>query len=244
MPADQTEAVILRTSPLGEIDKIVVFFSKEKGLVRGVAKGARKFGNRFGSSLEPLSVVKIFYYEKEQRELVTISSCDLIESYFEIQRSPKTAFLLGYFVELLEEFVPCRAREELIYRLLLSTLQSLKQGADRALLGAYFEAWFLRLNGFLPDFETCRKCGKKSDKKWLSPKKDGSFCDDCAEIKKEPIPPGMSAFLDWVRKNPLPSGAGSPFPADTLAAVRSILQSIIVYHMEKEPRSLQFIREI
>lgn len=242
MPVDQTEAIILKTSPLGDIDKLVAFFSREKGLIRGVAKGARKFGNRFGSSLEPLSVDKIFYYEKEHRELVTISSCDLLESFFEMQTRPETAFLLGYFVELLEEFIPSRAREELLYRLLLSTLRGLKQGADQALAAAYFETWFLRLNGFLPAFEKCRQCGTKPEKRWLGPKKDGIFCDNCAPLKKDPVPSEMPVFLAWARKNAPAAGTTPQFSAGTMAEIRKALQSIIIYHMEKEPRSLQFLK--
>jgi DNA repair protein RecO (recombination protein O) len=64
MPREQTEAIILRTFHFGEQDKIVGFFSRDRGVIKGIAKGARKFGNRFGSSLEPLSLVKIYYYEK------------------------------------------------------------------------------------------------------------------------------------------------------------------------------------
>ena len=64
MPTDQAEAIVLRTTNIGDQDKIAVFFSMDKGILRGVAKGARKFGNRFGSSLEPMSVVRVFYYEK------------------------------------------------------------------------------------------------------------------------------------------------------------------------------------
>ena len=75
-------------SNVGDQDKIAVFFCREKGVIRGVAKGARKFGNRFGSSLEPMSVVRVFYYEKERRDLITVSGCDLLESFFEIQAEP------------------------------------------------------------------------------------------------------------------------------------------------------------
>ena len=101
MPLEQSEAIVLRTFNVGEQDKIVVFFTQDKGVIKGVAKGARKFGNRFGSSLEPMSHVKVFYYEKERRDLVTVSNCDLLESFFEIQNVLKTSFTLSYFIHLL-----------------------------------------------------------------------------------------------------------------------------------------------
>jgi hypothetical protein len=45
-----------------------------------------------------------------------------------------------------------------------------------------------------------------------------------------------------VRKNP-PPGAGAPlFPPDRIAAIRRTLQALIIYHMEREPKSLHFLK--
>lgn len=242
MPTDQAEAIVLRTSNVGDQDKIAVFFCREKGVLRGVAKGARKFGNRFGSSLEPMSVVRVFYYEKERRELVTVSGCDLLESFFEIQAEPGTAFLLTYFAELIEEFAPARAREEVLYRLLLSVLRCLKGGGDREFTAAYFEAWFLQSNGLLPDLSGCRNCRKPLVASWLALKKDGAYCPDCTPVRKDEVPPAIREFLRWIRKNPPTGGCAPPFPPGEMAAIRRSLQAMIVYHMEREPRSLHFLK--
>jgi DNA repair protein RecO (recombination protein O) len=243
MPTDQSEAIVLRTTPLGDQDKIAVLFCSDKGVLRGVAKGARKFGNRFGCSLEPMSVIRVFYYEKERRELVTISGCDLVESFFEVQADPNTAFLLSYFAELVEEFAPARAKEDVLYRLLLSVLRSLKEGGDRTFLAAYFEAWILQINGLLPDLGSCRKCRKPLNPGWLGAKRDGAFCPDCALLKKDEVPPEAQAFLRWVRTHPPAPTAGFPIPAAELARVRKTLQALIIFHLEREPRTLQFLKD-
>lgn len=242
MPTDQAEAIVLRTTVVGDQDKIAVLFCREKGVLRGVAKGARKFGNRFGSSLEPLSVVRVFYYEKERRDLVTISGCDLLESFFEIQAEPETAFLLNYFAELVETFAPGRAKEDVLYRLLLTVLRCLREGGDREFAAAYFEAWFLHANGLLPDLSSCRKCRKPLAPGWLAPRKDGAYCADCAPVRKEEVPGEAQAFLRWVRRNPPPGGCGPPFAAGDIARIRRTLQALIVYHMEREPRTLHLLK--
>jgi DNA repair protein RecO (recombination protein O) len=243
MPNDQSEAIVLRTIPAGDQDKIVVLFCREKGLLRGVAKGARKFGNRFGSSLEPMSVVRVFYYERERRDFVTISGCDLIESFFDIQADPKTAFLLTYFAELVEESSPPSSKEDVLYRLLLALLRALKDGGERTLLAAYFEAWLLQINGLLPDLSLCRSCRKSLNPGWLSAKKDGAYCTGCAPLKKEEVPAETHAFLHWVRTNPPPPGGGVPFSDAQVARIRKVLQAMIIYHLEREPKTLQFIKD-
>src|SRR5260221_9452617 len=42
MPARETEAIILKTFPLGEADRLVSFFGRSSGRMRGVAAGARR----------------------------------------------------------------------------------------------------------------------------------------------------------------------------------------------------------
>lgn len=242
MPLDQTDAIILRSFPVGEQDKIVVFFSPDKGLLKGVAKGARKFGNRFGSSLEPMSLVHVFFHEKERKELVTLSHCDLLESFFEAQRDYKTAFVFAYFAELVEEFFPSRSAESTLFRLLLSSLHALKEDGDLAFITRYFEAWFLRLNGLLPDFRKCKKCRNKiGEAGWLSAKKDGVYCNACAPEQREKINADILSFLSWVKKNPPPQKDSLPFSSSQLESVKKILQGIIIYHLEKEPKSLRYL---
>ena len=47
MPARETEAIILKTFPLGEADRLVSFFGRSSGRLRGVAAGARRIKNRY-----------------------------------------------------------------------------------------------------------------------------------------------------------------------------------------------------
>jgi DNA repair protein RecO (recombination protein O) len=243
MPTDHAEAIVLRTSAIGEQDKLVGLLTRDKGVLRGVAKGARKFGNRFGSALEPMSHIDVRYYEKERRELVTISGCDLVQSFFDIRSDPATVFTLDYFAELVEEFLPARFREDVVFRLLLSTLQALESRGDVRVLGRYFEAWILMINGFLPDVHRCRKCRKPlKEPGWLSPRRDGIYCDVCAPARRDEARPELGRFLSWVRKHPPAEAPGPPFTAAELRSIERSLQAMIIYHLEREPRSLRFVR--
>jgi DNA repair protein RecO (recombination protein O) len=245
VPADQAEAIVLRTSPIGDQDKLCSFLTRDKGLLRGVAKGARKFGNRFGSALEPMSHVRIFFYEKERRDLVTVSNADLVESFFDIQSDLKTSYILGYFAEIVEEFAPARAREETLFRLLLAVLQALRDKGDPGLLAGYFEAWLLQINGILPEVGRCKACRRavaEVEAAWLSPRRDGVYCGACAPVRKEPVRRELSEFLAWVRKNPPPREPIEAFGPEILKGIRTALQAMIVFHLEREPRTLRYIR--
>ncbi|MGA9994972.1 MAG: DNA repair protein RecO, partial [Pyrinomonadaceae bacterium] len=80
----ETEAIILRTYNLSEADKIVVCLTHSNGVVRAVARGARKLKSRFGAGLEPFTLVQASYYEKENRELVSLKRAEIQKSYFHL----------------------------------------------------------------------------------------------------------------------------------------------------------------
>ena len=121
-------------------------------------------------------------------------------------------------------------------------LRCLKDGGDRDFAAAYFEAWFLQAAGFLPDFSRCRKCRRALGAGWLGPKRDGAYCPDCAPLQKDEVPAETQPFLRWVRKNPPSRLCAPPFSPEEVARLRKTLQAMIIYHMEREPRSLPFLK--
>ena len=68
----ETQAVVIQTFKLADADKIAVCMTEKSGLIRGVAHGARRLKSKFGASLEPFTLIRLTYFEKESRELVTI----------------------------------------------------------------------------------------------------------------------------------------------------------------------------
>jgi DNA repair protein RecO (recombination protein O) len=160
MPLHKTEAFLLRTYSLKEADKICVFLTRDQGKVRGVAHGAKKIRSRFGSALEPFTEVALSYFQKEGRELVSISGCDIMRSHFERgARDVETASAFSYMAELLTEFLPEHEPNERLYRLVVATLEAIEgEDGDLSQVLRYFESWLLKLVGFFPDTSHCAVC--------------------------------------------------------------------------------------
>src|SRR3982750_3590240 len=100
MPARVSETFILRTYPLRESDLIVSFLTRDQGKLRGVARRARRPKNPFGAGLERLSQVRVAYFQRENRELVNLDSCEIIRSQFDLMSSYETGVALDYFAEV------------------------------------------------------------------------------------------------------------------------------------------------
>lgn len=155
----ETEGLILKSYSLSEADKIIVLLTRSEGLVRGVAKGAKRLKSRFGGSLEPFTIVNISYFQKEERELVSITQIELIKSFFGVASNPFFLQKFAYLTELIVNFAPPHDPNERLYRMVRICLET---AADNAAslesIALYFELWVLRLGGYLPNWNACDNC--------------------------------------------------------------------------------------
>lgn len=149
MPLYTADALVLRTYKLGEADRIVVFLTRDRGKKRGVAPNARKSRKRFGAALEPLTEVRVSYFEKERRELVGLNYAEPVRSPLSAV-SPEALGYSHYFAELIDEWAAEADADERLFRLGTSALDALVAGAPVDALARYFECWLLRLQGVYP----------------------------------------------------------------------------------------------
>jgi len=162
MALQETEALILRTYNFAEADKIVVCFTRQAGLIRGVAKGCRKLKSRFGAALEPFTLAKITYYHKENQELVSLGQVDILESYFRLSSDPDTLAGLAYMGDLVIEFSPPYEANEKLYRMVKACLATVSESQpELQTILRYFEVWLLKLEGYLPDVRLCGECHRE-----------------------------------------------------------------------------------
>ncbi len=164
MAVFETEALILRTYNFAEADKIVVCLTRDAGVIRGVAKGCRKLKSRFGASLEPFTLTKLVYYQKENQELASISNAEIVKSHFDLSSHAETLAGLAYMGDLVVEFSPPHHVNEKLFRMVKACLDAISESRqDLPLILRYFEVWLLKLEGYLPDLKRCAECGQGFD---------------------------------------------------------------------------------
>jgi DNA repair protein RecO (recombination protein O) len=166
MALHETEALVLRTYNLGEADKIVVCLTHSAGLIRGVAKGCRKLKSRFGAALEPFTLAKIIYYQKENQELVSLNLAEIVKSHFDLSGNAETLTGLAYMGDLVIEFSPPYQPNERLFRMVKACLDAICESqSDLQIILRYFEVWLLKLEGYLPDVRHCGECHQAFDEK-------------------------------------------------------------------------------
>ena len=130
MSLKQSEAIVLRTYPLREADLLVTLFTRAEGKVKGVARSAKKSKRRFGGALEPLTLVRLYYDDREGQELARLDSCDILESPLSETVDYPRVVALEHVAEMLDELLPDREANDAIFRLAVSVLHQLRTGPD------------------------------------------------------------------------------------------------------------------
>ena len=119
----------------------------------------RRIKNRYGSTLEILSHVQLWYIEKETRDLVRIQQCELLESFNKSQSDYELSTGLAVVSEVSEQVLPEHETAESMFRLLLLTVREIERTGAWQLPLSYFAFWAVRLGGWLPQFDRCAACG-------------------------------------------------------------------------------------
>lgn len=237
MPLIETEAIVLRTYRLGEGDKIASLLTRQLGRVRVVAKGAFSRRGRYGASLEPLSYIRVWIYDRENRDLQRIGSAEILESFFEMQKDYRLQLAAQYLAEVTERFLPDREVNERVFRLLLAVLRAFKRFGEvnRPLL--FFNYWLLRLGGFLPDLSRCMACQRPfgGEDGFYDPAAVALVCSHCrsgASVEQISsnalglIPSFRAARLEqWLESKAAPPGTRE---------LRRLLEQVIEAHLERK----------
>ena len=243
MPLKESEAIVLRTFPLGEGDRLVSFLDRQSGRLRGVARGARMPKSRFGSTLELLSYIRIWYFERETRELVRINQCELIESFLDLQKDYQAGVYLALLSEITEAVLGEREVADPQFRLLLLAARAIRTNGPSPAILAYFSLWTVRLGGWLGSLDECAQCGKAFGKEsaYSSPGSSGLSCGECREGWAKPISQvalsvgraALSGTLERLLKTN-PSSEGSD-------EISSYALNILEHHMERKLVSRQML---
>jgi DNA repair protein RecO (recombination protein O) len=144
---ETTPAILLRKTKLTETSLIVTWFSAAHGLIKTVAKGARRPKSRFAGMLDLFFECDIQFSRSRRSELHILCEVFVREPHESLRKEFTRVALAAYFVELLELVTePAHAAPEL-YNLLQRGLGYLNNNpaTHRPLL--HFEAELARLLG-------------------------------------------------------------------------------------------------
>ena len=192
MKSFSVEAVVLRLRALGEADRIITLFSRERGKHSAVARGARKVANKFGARLDFFSRVSLMLHEGKSLDAIT--SVQTVSSIWEKLVEPDAFAAASYVAETIDALCEPDLAVPDVYEALCQFQKALALNINHDELLAAMDLRLLDALGFAPELEGCARCGKvlgrrplKGGRAQLSAQAGGLVCDECAHALRAEI---------------------------------------------------------
>lgn len=186
----KTEAIVLKSMRFRDTSKIVTFYSRRYGKIKGIAKGARDIKSKFGGTLEPLSRVSLVLYRKEQREIQLISQCDLLDRYQHIHSNISKMAVGLAMLELLQRATHDEEENAPLYHLLVDALEQLERAEKNPMnILRAFELRLGALFGYGVVLDRCVRCGRpyaslpQNLMAFFVPARGGAVCTECMRVE-------------------------------------------------------------
>ncbi|MFA6467905.1 MAG: DNA repair protein RecO [Bacteroidota bacterium] len=252
----ETEAVVLHSLHYSDSSKIVTLYTRKYGKIKIIAKGARnQKNNKFGSSLEPMSIISVVVYKNEGKNLHLLSKSEIVTPLNRLQDGAEKMFTGLSLVELVNMVMHDEEENGPLFELLVEALTTIDESSKNSLnvLISFLVLLFQHF-GFELNVESCYRCKRKTGQEvfvfGLLRLSDGKFtCSSCHEEEQQSgvkLSGGILKSLYYFQRNPVGKSVMlslNPVMRDDLLAV---LQSYLQYHIDsvRTLRSLSLLQSM
>ncbi|MBI2430371.1 MAG: DNA repair protein RecO [Ignavibacteriales bacterium] len=237
----ETEGVILHGMNYRDTSKIVTVYTKKFGKIKVVAKGVRSQKNKFGSSLEPMTIASIVLYKKEHKDLHLLSKSEIAVVLNRLQENQERMYCGLAVVELVSMVMHDEDGNGKVYELLTESLTAVNAAEKNHVnvLLSFMMKLFGEL-GFGMNLQKCSVCQKSIDELDVTHAflrlSDGTMtCSDCTgdlQTNGTKVSGGMLKSLYYLQENEIKQASSLALSSNVKNDLIATLESYLRYHSE------------
>jgi recombinational DNA repair protein (RecF pathway) len=196
-----------------------------------------------------LTEVRVAYFEKEQRELVSLNYAEPVRSPLAAP-NPDALGYSAYFAELLDLGAADADPDERLYRLGSAALDALASGVPVVPLARYVECWVLRLQGVYPPDVVCADCGAElgpDDGAFLAVDGHGFVCRTChgaQGTEDRYLSARALAFVRTARRTAPAEAASLSAPEPVLRELEVAHRALLAAHFDRPLKSARVVHAL
>jgi len=244
VPLYTANAIVLRRTNFGETDRIAALYTRERGKISGIAKGARKPISRLAGATETLTYGK--YQLATGKTLDVITQAEAKESFPRIRGNLDRVTHATYMAELVDKFVEEHEPNVDLFELLLSALYLMERPNDPEKITHMFELQFMKLLGYEPTLDKCVRCRKPlpPGEVSFSPSMGGAACRECGPLAEDAIEISHEAVetMQKLLTADAPEVERMEIPREIMGQIARVMRWYIRYRAERELKSLEFLQ--
>lgn len=227
------QALIIRSQNFKENDKLITFYSPEKGKQTAIARGVLKGKSSLRGSVQPFCYCRLSL-AKGRGSLDIITQGQVIEPFLSLRSDLERIAYASYTAELLNIAMPEKKPDSGLFALLLAAFSLLELHDDLPLARHFFELKLLASLGLAPYLEHCMVCGRRGlgTQFYLSPFRGGLVCASCLDSPKTLISPGTVQVIRHLLSCPLAKVPNLKISNQCRQELEQALDNYLNYHLE------------
>lgn len=242
----KTEAIVLKSSDMGEADCLLSLYTPHLGKLRAVARGARKPRSKLGGHVQTLTHSAMMLAQGHSLDVVAQSQT--LHSFQPLRANLERLSLALYAVDLVDSFTEERLENLPLFHLLLDTLDWLSISANISAQHAvlhHFELHLLEHVGYRPQLHHCVhcRCALEPITNFFSPSAGGTLCPQCREQEATVRPLSVNALkcLRLFQSSPRESACRVRLNSGLSLELKQHLRGYIRYLLEREVKSATWL---
>ncbi len=240
-----TEGLVIKEMNVGESDRLVTLFTRENGIIRAFASGAKNIKSKKGAATSLLTYSSFTILKK--KDSYRIYEATPIAMFFALGCDIQTISLSQYFCELAYNFGEENSPNEELLRLILNSLNFItKNKKNPILIKAITELRIASICGYSPNLVACENCGCFEADVMYFNLENGSLC--CGECNIEnggvPINRTLLSAMRHIIYSDFNKLYSFEIPEDSAEALSKISEKYITVQTDYKFQTLEFFNSI
>jgi DNA repair protein RecO (recombination protein O) len=244
----KTRGIVIKEVGIGEADKIITIFSRNRGRISALAKGGKRPKSKLSAGSQLMSYGEYVLYSG--KDMYSVNSCEVLEPFYEIRNDMVRLTYAAHFLDIVMEIIQENQSSPKLLQLLLNSLYMLtKTEKMPELVSRIFELRALTTAGYAPHVRNCMICGCEQEKVYsFSFSKCGFICDreTCtAEDRFAPeLSNGASKAIQHIVYKRMEELFSFNLSNDVLEELGHITKRYLRERLEKDFTKLDFLKNI
>jgi DNA repair protein RecO (recombination protein O) len=232
------EAIVLRSRDLGENDRMLTLYTRERGRMTVIAKGARKQGSHLAGCSDALTFCSFLLAHGRQFDYVT--QAQPLRSFVNVRRDLSRLGHALVIAELIERATPEHQPNERFYDQVLIVMELFDGDLDPTCAMLWGELKFAQILGYAPVLDRCARCGRElGAKATFSADAGGLMCGACPA--KDGLPLTEVAVAEM---RALQISSEPPHALKAAGAIRRALRRLWGHVLDAELKSDRFLDDV
>lgn len=238
----KTTGVVIRQTKVKENDLMLTLFTKDFGVIRASARGARGFKNQRAAG------TALFAYSEfvlcPSNEVYRVQSCELLESFYSLTSNIERLAFATYIADLTGYTVQEEAGTERLLSLFLNTFYLFARwGGELRTVKCVYELKLLEYLGFMPYLDGCTLCGSE-EAAYFSPKEGGTLCSACRKAGTREISPACRSAMLYILESDDKKAFAFRLSNEVLFELEEHVGSLLTECVDHKFYSLEYLKTV